>query len=301
MTKNVQPPLSAACEDYLKAIYALRSEELERAVTTQALALRLNVAAPSATAMIKKLATLKLVAHSPYRGVELTEAGEKIALETIRHHRLVETYLVEILGVDWDKVHDEADRWEHILSEEVEAKMAAALGHPTRDPHGAPIPTLEGHVPRDSWVPLASACVGTKWNVRRISDESSEMLRHLRDLEIVPGAQLEVVRASPKKACCICVSRDTIEYSECCRHNRCSWKDKQRMKTIKWKMKLQSLGLFALLLVSAFLAGCNSSQKGATGGAQSGGAHSAAWHTRLGLEVFASGTNARSGHNGHDW
>src|SRR6185503_11544982 len=110
--------LTPAAEDYLKSIYSLRTESAT--VTTQALAGRLGVAAPSATAMVKKLASLQLVRHTPYYGVELTPAGEKIALEVIRHHRLVETYLAEVLGVPWDKVHDEADRWEHVISEEVE-------------------------------------------------------------------------------------------------------------------------------------------------------------------------------------
>lgn len=185
--------LSSAAEDYLKTIYKLRSDA--DAVTTQAVAARLAVAPPSATAMIKKLAAMKLVRHTPYRGVELTEAGEKIALEVIRHHRLIETYLAEVLGVAWDKVHDEAERWEHVLSEEVEAKIAAALGHPTRDPHGAPIPTLEGTVPFDGWPRLSDSTAGTIATVRRVSDESAELLRHLREMNLVPGAEIEVLRA----------------------------------------------------------------------------------------------------------
>lgn len=187
--------LSSAAEDYLKTIYKLRSDT--EAVTTQAVAARLDVAPPSATAMIKKLATMKLVSHTPYRGVELTEAGEKIALEVIRHHRLIETYLTEVLGVAWDKVHDEAERWEHVLSEEVEAKMAEALNHPTRDPHGAPIPTLDGIVPRDGWTRLSDAVAGTSATVRRVSDESADLLRHLRELNLVPGSEIAVLRAAP--------------------------------------------------------------------------------------------------------
>ncbi len=212
MTKNLRKTLSSSGEDYLKAIYKLcgsdegtsgkgafgegaRGEGTSaEVVSTQALASRLGVAAPSATAMVKKLAAMKLVVHSPYRGVELTAAGERIALETLRHHRLVETYLVEILGVDWDKVHDEAERWEHVLSEEVEAKMAAALGNPTRDPHGAPIPTIDGKVERDRWTPLVQAETGTKWTMCRVSDENAETLRHLREMGLVPGAPVEVTR-----------------------------------------------------------------------------------------------------------
>jgi DtxR family Mn-dependent transcriptional regulator len=187
--------LSAAGEDYLKTIYKLQASG--EAVTTQALAARLKVAAPSATAMIKKLAGLKLVRHEKYRGVLLTEAGEKIALETIRHHRLIETYLAEVLGLDWDKVHDEAERWEHVLSEEVEAKIAEALNHPTRDPHGAPIPSLEGEIARDGWVALSDLQAGAEAVVRRVSDENSETLRHLREMNLVPGAAVEVLRAVP--------------------------------------------------------------------------------------------------------
>jgi DtxR family Mn-dependent transcriptional regulator len=194
--------ISVAVEDYLKAIYKLHADEVESAggadgapVTTQALAARLNVAPPSATAMVKKLAALKLVRHAPYRGVELTAAGEKIALEVIRHHRLVETYLAEVLGVEWDKVHAEAERWEHILSPEVEAKMDAALNSPTRDPHGAPIPTPDGRIARDGWQRLDEIEAGARVTVRRVSDENAATLRHLREVGLVPGAPLEVLRA----------------------------------------------------------------------------------------------------------
>lgn len=187
--------LSSAAEDYLKTIYKLRSDESEGAVTTQEIAGRLEVSAPSATGMIKKLAAMGLVRHTPYRGVELTEAGEKIALEVIRHHRLIETYLAEVLGVPWDKVHDEAERWEHVLSEDVEERIAEALGHPTHDPHGAPIPTLEGTLPRNGWTRLSELVSGTKAIVRRVSDESAELLRHLREVNLVPGVEIEVLRA----------------------------------------------------------------------------------------------------------
>lgn len=189
--------LSAAAEDYLKTIYKLRADS--DTVTTQALATRLGVAAPSATAMVKKLASLKLVRHTPYRGVELTPAGEKIALEVIRHHRLVETYLAEVLGVAWDKVHEEAERWEHILSEEVEARMAAALNHPTHDPHGAPIPTEDGQIVHDEWVCLTRIAAGASVTVRRVSDENPAVLRHLREIGLVLQAAVEVVRAVPSE------------------------------------------------------------------------------------------------------
>ena len=187
--------LSAAAQDYLKTIYQLARDGAP--VTTQALADSLGVAAPSATAMVKKLAALNLARHEPYRGVELTPAGERIALEMIRHHRLIETYLAEVLGVSWDKVHDEAERWEHVLSEEVEAKMAEALNHPSHDPHGAPIPTVNGEIAHDDWAPLAQMQAGARVTVRRVEDESAELLRHLSEVGLVPGASVEVLRAAP--------------------------------------------------------------------------------------------------------
>ncbi len=199
MTKT----LSSAVEDYLKTIYNLREESHgtegrgEGGITTQAVAARLGVAAPSATAMIKKLAGLKLARHTPYRGVELSAKGEKVALEVIRHHRLSEAFLTKVLGVEWDKAHEEAEKWEHVLSEEVEARMAALLGDPTHDPHGSPIPTLDGQVARDSGRPLAEIEAGTRVVVRRVSDEDAPLLRHLQKVGLVPGAEVEVLRAVP--------------------------------------------------------------------------------------------------------
>ncbi|HEX8550322.1 MAG TPA: metal-dependent transcriptional regulator [Abditibacteriaceae bacterium] len=184
---------TSAIEDYLKAIYKLRADG-EAAVTTLALAGRLGVAPPSATAMVKKLAALELVSHAPYHGVELTEAGERIALEVIRHHRIIETYLAQVLGIAWDKVHEEAERLEHVLSEEVEARMAAALGEPAHDPHGAPIPSVDGRIARERW-PRLDACESKSLaTVRRVSDENAELLRHLYETGLVPGARIEVVR-----------------------------------------------------------------------------------------------------------
>jgi DtxR family Mn-dependent transcriptional regulator len=197
--------LSPAAEDYLKTIYKLRTQMDGAgdagAVTTQALADRLDVAASSATAMVKKLATLKLVRHEKYRGVELTEAGEKIALEVIRHHRLIETFLAEVLGMEWDQVHAEAEKWEHVLSEEVEAKISAALNHPTHDPHGSPIPAPDGSLAPNDWTPLARAAQEqqvSRLRVRRVSDNNPAVLRHLREVGLVPHAQVEVLEARPE-------------------------------------------------------------------------------------------------------
>lgn len=186
-------PLSAATEDYLKAIYKLCGED--GAASTRALSQRLGVSAPSVTVMMKKLAARKLVRHTPYHGVELTASGEKIALEIIRHHRLIETYLAEILGMDWDKVHDEAERWEHVLGEEAEARIAALLGNPQHDPHGAPIPSVDGVVARERFSPLSQARAGQKLRVQRVSDEDGELLRHLQKIGVVPRAEIEVMRA----------------------------------------------------------------------------------------------------------
>jgi DtxR family transcriptional regulator, Mn-dependent transcriptional regulator len=142
-----QPHLSESIQDYLKEIYKLGTES-ER-VSTSALARRQGVADASASAMVKKLAVLGLAEHAPYRGVQLTHAGERVALEVIRHHRLLELYLAETLGIGVDDVHDEADRLEHVLSEELEARIDKALGFPTHDPHGDPIPNAQLEWPHE--------------------------------------------------------------------------------------------------------------------------------------------------------
>jgi DtxR family transcriptional regulator, Mn-dependent transcriptional regulator len=136
-----RPPLSEAIQDYLKGIYKL--QEAGGKATISALARSQGVSAASASAMVKKLAALELLDHEPYRGARLTDAGERVALEVIRHHRLLELYLAETLGLDVDNVHDEADRLEHVISEELEARIDRALGFPTHDPHGDPIPDAE--------------------------------------------------------------------------------------------------------------------------------------------------------------
>lgn len=186
--------LSSSMEDYLKTIYHLREEGADE-VSTLLVATRLGVAAPSATAMIKKLATLELVNHEPYHGVKLTADGERVALEIIRHHRLSEAFLTQVLGLEWDKAHAEADRWEHVLSEEVEAKMAALLGDPTHDPHGAPIPTLDGRIAEFGGQLLTEIGPGQRAKVVRVSDEDAPLLRHLAEVGLVPGARVEVLRA----------------------------------------------------------------------------------------------------------
>jgi DtxR family Mn-dependent transcriptional regulator len=187
--------LSEAVQDYLKAIYTV--QEQGGAVSTSALAEAMGVAAASATGMVKKLAGLKLVRHNPYQGVVLTKAGEKMALEVIRHHRLLELYLAEALGYSWDKVHEEAERLEHVISEEFEEKIFEALGRPTRDPHGDPIPTRDGTMAGERHDRLSDMEPGATGVIRRVSDRSAEMLRYLGTRGLVPDATVEVVEKAP--------------------------------------------------------------------------------------------------------
>ncbi|MBV9417360.1 MAG: metal-dependent transcriptional regulator [Solirubrobacterales bacterium] len=189
-------PRSQAIEDYTKAIYALERREAE-AVSTNALAERLGVTPASASGMVKRLGELGLVEHEPYRGVSLTEDGRRVALEVMRHHRLLELYLVETLGVPWDRVHQEAEVLEHVLSEELEELIAAKLGDPTHDPHGDPIPTRELTIEEGSTQALQSLEPGARGTFVRISDSDPEMLRFLADRGIAPGDSLEVVEKQP--------------------------------------------------------------------------------------------------------
>jgi DtxR family Mn-dependent transcriptional regulator len=182
---------SASVEDYAKAIYALESRH--GVASTNALARRLGVSAPAVSAMVKKLAALGFVSHVPYRGVRLTEEGRRAALEVIRHHRLLETYLAAELGVPWEDVHAEAELLEHALSEELEARIAQKLGEPTRDPHGDPIPTLDGTVAEPATIALEALQVGEQARVARVSDSDSNVLRELDERGLRPGRVVEVV------------------------------------------------------------------------------------------------------------
>jgi len=187
---------SSAVQDYAKAIYALERRTGEP-VGTNALAERLGVTAASASSMVKRLDGLGLVAHVPYRGVQLTEAGERVALEVLRHHRLLEAYLAESLGVPWDRVHAEAEVLEHHLSEELEALIAAKLGHPTHDPHGDPIPSADLHIDEGDTQPLHALAAGDRGTFVRVSDADPEMLRYLAERGIAPGAPVEVLEKQP--------------------------------------------------------------------------------------------------------
>jgi len=183
--------LSASIEDYAKAIYVL--EERHGVASTNGLAERLGVSAPAVSAMVKKLASLGYVTHVRYRGVRLTDEGRRVALEVLRHHRLLETYLVEELGVPWDRVHAEAEVLEHVLSEVLEQRIAAKLGEPTNDPHGDPIPAADGTVTERPTVALAALHVGDRGRFVRVSDSNPKLLRELADFGIRPGDRVEVV------------------------------------------------------------------------------------------------------------
>ena len=187
--------LSASIEDYAKAVYAL--ETRHGVASTTGLAERLEVSPPAVSAMVKKLAALGYVRHVRYRGVRLTAEGRRVALEVLRHHRLLETYLVEELGIPWDRVHAEAEVLEHVLSDGLEERIAAKLGEPTHDPHGDPIPALDGTVAERPTVALASLAPGARGRFVRISDSDPLLLRELSERQIEPGDTVEVVAADP--------------------------------------------------------------------------------------------------------
>jgi DtxR family Mn-dependent transcriptional regulator len=189
--------LTRSIQDYLKHIYELSAAG--GMASTNDLAARLDIAPASVTGMVQRLAAAKppLLVYRKHQGVKLTAAGQRAALEVIRHHRLLETYLVQALGYTWDEVHDEACRLEHVISEDLEARIAAALGDPTRDPHGDPIPTIELTLPDDNLMPLSALRPPQKAIIVRVGDGAPEFLRHLEDLGLVPGARLQIKEHSP--------------------------------------------------------------------------------------------------------
>ena len=187
--------LSAAIQDYLKVIYQVHCEEGK--VSTSALAQRLSVSSASVTNMVKKLADMRLVKHTPYRQVVLTAAGEKIALEILRHHRLLELYLAEIMGYSWDQVHEEAEKLEHVISEEFEERISSALGHPSVDPHGHPIPSKDGKIASADHGRLSDLPTGSHAVVRRVDDLNAYCLRYLEQRGLVLNARVEVLRREP--------------------------------------------------------------------------------------------------------
>jgi DtxR family transcriptional regulator, Mn-dependent transcriptional regulator len=187
--------LSDALQDYLREIYKLQADSPR--VKTSTLARRMGVKPPSATAMVKKLAARGLVDHQPYRGVRLTSRGERLALEILRHHRLIELYLARTLEVGLDAVHAEADRLEHALSESLEERIDKALGSPTEDPHGDPIPDSALRIVHSATRRLSDLRPGDRATVQGIPDGDGELVRYLAELGIVPGKPVEVLRAEP--------------------------------------------------------------------------------------------------------
>lgn len=187
--------LSQAVEDYLKTIYKL--QEHGQTVPTSDIARSMDVSSASVTNMVKRLAQLGLVEYESYRGVTLTDTGEKVALEIIRHHRLLELYLREVMGYSWDKVHEEAEHLEHHISEEFENKLDELLGYPTHDPHGDPIPTREGEIADVTSDALADVQPGQAVQIQRVSSGDPDMLSYLEERGLLPGTSVEIVEKAP--------------------------------------------------------------------------------------------------------
>lgn len=190
-----QKTLTPAHEDYLKAIYVLQSQGLR--VNNSALAHHLDVSPASTTNMVKRLAELEMVDYEPYQEIVLTEAGRRVALEVLRHHRLLELYLQKKLNLSWDQVHDEAERLEHVISEALEDAISAALDDPTTDPHGDPIPTKDGQVHDVSGVPLTAAELDLPYRLVRVLLQDPERLTYLASLGLVPDVTVRLLKRAP--------------------------------------------------------------------------------------------------------
>ena len=222
--------LSPAVEDYLKTIYKLQGES--GTVSTTDIARSLDISSASVTNMVKRLAKMNLATYQSYKGVTLTEAGEKIALEIIRHHRLLELYLKEVMDYPWEKIHEEAEHLEHHISEDFETKIEEMLGYPTHDPHGDPIPTRDGLIAETTGDRLADAPPGRRLVVERVSDRDPELLHYLEDLGLMPRATLEIVEKR----------HDTVRIVETCasprrRFQNTYWvapEDGRIWKSIQW-------------------------------------------------------------------
>ena len=195
--RSPQPPpsLTRSVEDYLKSVFHLTSQG--GFATTSDIAEMLEVAPPSVSGMMKRLSETGLIEHVPYRGVQLTPQGRRAALQMIRRHRILESYLTSKLGYDWGDVHVEAERLEHAVSEKLIERMADALGEPRYDPHGAPIPTAAGEIEETELVALANVRVGATVVLRQVGDEQPDRLRYLAEQGLTPGTRLEVVERQP--------------------------------------------------------------------------------------------------------
>ena len=192
------PVISQSVQDYLKVLYKLQNGRSPGdTINTSQVAEQMDVAAASATNMMKRLAEMKLVDHMPYQGAMLTHLGEKVALEVIRHHRLLELYLAEVLGFKLDEVDAEADRLEHVISEAFEDRIDKVLGFPTTDPHGDPIPTKDGEIDRKQYENLSEVPTGETVVIRQVSDQSPEMLRYMGSMGLRPEVELELKERAP--------------------------------------------------------------------------------------------------------
>lgn len=194
-TTRASDGLTAPVEDYLKVIYEI--ERLAGAAGTNDIAQRLSIAPASVSGMVRRLADQGLLEHERYRGVRLTETGRRVALRTLRRHRVIEAYLTHALGYPWDLVHDEAERLEHAASDELIDRMAAAIGEPTTDPHGAPIPTREGEIEERALLALTDLAPGERGRVVRVSDDDAPRLRYLGELGLTPGTAVQLVARAP--------------------------------------------------------------------------------------------------------
>ena len=183
-------------EDYLKNIFKL--EQIVSPVKTSSIALKMELSSASVTGMLKKLHKMRLVVYKPYQGVFLTKKGEKVALEIIRHHRLIELFLNQKMGIDWDKVDIEAEKLEHVLSEELEEVLDKSLGFPTLDPHGDPIPSKEGNIRKLSEKKLFEAEEGVEVSITRGGQENNEILKYLGEIGLIPGVSIEILKKSVK-------------------------------------------------------------------------------------------------------
>ena len=186
--------LSQAVEDYLKAIYKLQGDGR---VATNDIAQAMDVSSASVTNMLKRLTRMELVDHASYKGVRLTEGGTRVALEIIRHHRLLETYLKEVMGFSWSEMHAEAERLEHHISEEFEERIDEMLGFPTHDPHGHPIPTKDGQIADSATQTLAETEPGSQVVVHHVHDADAELLEYLESAGLLPNSQVEVLNKEP--------------------------------------------------------------------------------------------------------
>jgi DtxR family Mn-dependent transcriptional regulator len=191
----VNAGLSRSVEDYLKAIYQLTEREPDAA--TSDIAQRLGVAPASVTGMVKRMTESGLLEHEPYRGARLTAQGRQAALAVVRRHRIIEAYLINTLGYDWANVHDEAERLEHAVSDELIERMAFALGGPRYDPHGAPIPSKDGVIEQLAYLRLADVDAGVRVTLRLVGDDDSERLRYLKGIGLVPMVEMQVLDKQP--------------------------------------------------------------------------------------------------------